>query len=188
MLKKPRCDVVLVNSNKGNDVKWGSLPWVIMCALAVAGVDQMSKRFVVHYVSEGEIIPIINGIFNLTLSYNRGAAFGFLSDIENPMVRQGLLWTATGLALVAVLYLYFKEYREDSRGRFGLALVLGGALGNMVDRFLTGQVVDFLDFIIFTYDFPIFNIADSALTIGVFLFIIVTFLDEKKAKKGHKAS
>jgi signal peptidase II len=134
-------------------------------------LDQLTKRIIVHNLSEGSIVSIIEGFFNLTLSYNRGVAFGFLSSIENTTLRVTILWTATLLACLAVAYMYIFEYKNSKTGKFGLALVLGGALGNMIDRLLLGEVVDFLDFHIASYHWPAFNIADSAICVGVCVLI-----------------
>lgn len=149
-----------------------SLMWAIMSILAVAGLDQMSKRFVVRYIEEGQLIPVVDGFFNLTLSYNRGAAFGFLAGIENDAIRMGVLWSATILAVIAVVYMFFREYSQDWIGQSALSLILGGALGNVVDRATMGEVVDFLDFYIGQYHWPAFNVADSAICVGVAILLV----------------
>ncbi len=150
----------------------GNVIWVALLILFVAGVDQLTKALVVLWFDEGEIWPIIQGAFNMTLTYNRGAAFGFLSSIHDDTVRVTLLWSATALALAAVIFMFLYEYGKDKLGQGALALVLGGAAGNMIDRVVIGKVVDFLDFYVGIYHWPAFNVADSAICIGVAILLI----------------
>ncbi len=147
----------------------------LLIVLAIAGLDQISKNLIVRSLVEGERIPVIEGLFNITLSYNRGAAFGILADIENNSVRIGLLWGATVFALVAVSFMYFVEYRDSRSGQVALALILGGAFGNIIDRVSLGEVVDFLDFYYSSLHWPAFNIADSSICIGVALLLVPKF-------------
>jgi signal peptidase II len=143
-----------------------------LIVVAVAGLDQISKNLIVRTLAEGENIPIIEGLFNLTLNYNRGAAFGFLANIENSTIRVSLLWGATILALCAVAFMFIFEYRGNSKGQIALSLILGGALGNIIDRFSLGEVIDFLDVYYRNHHWPAFNLADSAICIGVSLLLL----------------
>ncbi|HLR71137.1 MAG TPA: signal peptidase II [Pseudogracilibacillus sp.] len=153
-----------------------------LLAFIVILLDQWTKWLVVTYMNVREQIPIIENFFSITSHRNQGAAWGIL---QGQMV---FFYVVTVIVIIGIVYMMQKYALENKLLAISLSFILGGAIGNFIDRLFRKEVVDFLDFIIFTYDFPIFNIADSALTIGVFLFIIVTFLDEKKAKKGHKAS
>lgn len=151
-------------------------------AIIVIIIDQWTKWLIDKRMELYESIPIIENFFYITSHRNKGAAWGILQG------QMAFFYIITVVVIVGIIY-YMQKHAMDNRLlAISLSLLLGGAIGNFIDRLVRKEVVDFLDFIIFTYDFPIFNIADSALTIGVFLFIIVTFLDEKKAKKGHKAS
>ncbi len=121
-----------------------------------------------------EQIPIIENFFYITSFRNKGAAWGIL---QNQMT---FFYIITVLVIIGVIY-YLHKYGKSSIV-FGVALsfILGGAIGNFIDRLFRKEVVDFLDFIIFNYDYPIFNIADSSLVVGVILVAITIFLDEKK--------
>lgn len=126
-----------------------------------------------------ESIPIINDFFFFTSHRNKGAAWGILQD------QMTFFYIITVIVVIGIIY-YMEKYAKDHKAlAIPLSLILGGAIGNFIDRLFRKEVVDFLDVMIFTYDFPIFNIADSALSIGVVLLLIVTFLDERK-KKGQK--
>lgn len=128
----------------------------------------------------GEEITIINQFFSLTSHRNTGAAWGILEG-------QMAFFYIVTVVVVAGIIFYMQRYAKDSRGlAIALSLLLGGAIGNFIDRLFRQEVVDFFDFIIFGYDFPIFNIADSSLVIGVFLIIILTIIDELKKGKGKK--
>jgi len=119
-----------------------------------------------------ESIPIIDGWIHITSSRNRGAAFGIL---------QNQRWFFIVLTLVVILfivYYIYKMYQTHKLFSFALALILGGAIGNLIDRISTGSVIDFLDVTIINY--PIFNIADSSIVIGVILMIWELFFTKEK--------
>lgn len=129
-------------------------------------VDQFTKYIIETKMSLHESIPVIDGFFSITSHRNTGAAWGIASG------KLTFFIIITIVALVIYIYLYkdcnFKELLIYS---IALSLIVSGTLGNFIDRlFKDGKVTDFLDFIIFGYDFPIFNVADSCLVIGVFLF------------------
>lgn len=139
---------------------------IFSCIASVVLADQYTKYIIVQSLSLGEIIPVIDGIFNLTLTYNRGAAFGMLADLPDS-TRVVLLSSITLLAVVVVLYFLVMDYYHDIVAQFALGAILGGAAGNVIDRARLGQVVDFLDFYYGSYHWPAFNIADSAICVGV---------------------
>ena len=144
--------------------------WFALAA-AVVAADQATKAMVLARFSYGERLEL-TGFFNLVLVYNKGAAFSFLSDAagwQTPLL--------IGFAVVAVGILGTLIVRSPGRRLFctGLALILGGALGNLIDRFRYGQVVDFLDFHAAGWHWPAFNVADSAITIGAVLLILEGF-------------
>jgi signal peptidase II len=134
--------------------------------------DQITKLLIVSNIAIGEFIPVISNFFNLTLTYNKGAAFGILSGIENDTLRYLLLFGSTLLALVTIFFFILKEYLDDVLGQLAIGLIIGGAFGNILDRVRLGAVVDFLDFYIGTAHWPAFNIADSAICIGVFILVV----------------
>ena len=138
-------------------------------ALAVALIDQISKYWILRHFREYEVLNVWP-VFNLTLVYNRGAAFSFLADAGG---WQHYLFV--GLALVVSVLLVVWLWRLPPERRleaWGLSLVLGGALGNLVDRLVHGRVVDFLQWHWEEHYFPSFNLADSAITLGVILLLI----------------
>ncbi|MBX7137613.1 MAG: signal peptidase II [Oligoflexia bacterium] len=140
-------------------------------ALSITLLDQISKQAILDSVSLGQVIEVIPDFFNLTLAMNPGVAFGLFAGLSDGLRIAALIGT-TSLALAVVLYLLFVDYRRDPIGRAALALVLGGAFGNLVDRFRFGRVVDFLDLYLSDYHWPAFNLADSAICIGVVLLVI----------------
>lgn len=147
--------------------------------IAIAGfvivLDQITKALVLNQMELYQRIPIIPGFFNLTHVHNPGGAFGFLasnSSILRPIVFLGAALFALGL----ILYFYHKTPGSYRLLLIALAMVFGGAVGNLIDRFRMGAVIDFLDFYVGNYHWPAFNVADSAITIGagIFVFYIVT--------------
>jgi signal peptidase II len=111
-------------------------------------------------------------VFNLTLSFNRGAAFGLWSGLESGW-REIVLASTILLALGVVGFLLTRPYYQSKVTQIALAAILGGAIGNVIDRFIYGAVVDFLDFYLGSYHWPAFNIADSAICIGVGLLLFL---------------
>lgn len=154
-----------------------------MIYYAIAGLvilfDQLTKWLVVKNMELGERIEIIDPYFTLLSHRNRGAAWGMLEG------QMWLFYIVTAIVAVGIIYYFHKEAKDHPLFGISLMLLLGGAIGNFIDRLLSGEVVDFISVLIpvINYDFPIFNIADAALTIGVVLLIIHIFLDEKKNKK-----
>lgn len=148
-----------------------------LIAFIVLVIDQFTKWLVVQNMEIRESIPVIEGFFYLTSHRNAGAAFGIL---------QGQMWLfyIATIIVVGVVVYYIQVYGRENR-LFGisLGLVLGGAIGNFIDRVLFGEVVDFLDVYIFNYNYPIFNVADSALVVGVIMLIIHVIKEEKEQGK-----
>ena len=136
-------------------------------ALAIALLDQITKWAVVGTISRYESVSVINGFFSLVHLRNRGMAFGLMN---RPDLDFGFYFLTAGSAVAIVLLLaWFFKIREDAyRIIFGLSLILGGAVGNLIDRLRFREVIDFLDFYVGPYHWPTFNVADSAITIGVF--------------------
>jgi len=144
--------------------------WFVLAA-AVVLADQVTKSMVTSRFVEGERLEI-NAFFNMVLVYNKGAAFSFLANA--PGWQTPLL---IGFALVAIAIVVTLLVRSPERRMLscGLALILGGALGNVIDRLRFGKVVDFLDFHAAGWHWPAFNVADSAITVGAVLLILDGF-------------
>ena len=141
-------------------------------ACLVAVLDQITKFIILAWLDHGERVPVIDGFFDLTLTYNPGAAFGFLANVADDTLRHTLLGVTTFVALVAVLYVLVYDYYDDLIAQGALAAVIGGAIGNIIDRIRIGMVIDFLDFYIGTLHWPVFNIADTAICLGVAVLLM----------------
>jgi signal peptidase II len=145
-------------------------------AAAIVVADQVAKWAVLASFAPGER-RVLTGFLNLVLVFNKGAAFSFLADA--PGWQTPLLIAFSLIAAVIVSVLLLRSPGRQMLGA-GLALILGGALGNVIDRVRFGQVVDFVDFHAFGWHWPAFNIADSAITTGAGLLILEALLHEKR--------
>ncbi|WP_025027680.1 signal peptidase II [Caldalkalibacillus mannanilyticus] len=155
-------------------------------ALVVFLLDQGTKKLVMDRMALGESIPILSDIFFLTSHRNPGAAFGILPN------QRWFFIIVTIIVVIGIIYYLIKLKNTKKLLSISLGLILGGALGNFLDRVLYGEVVDFLDVKIrlgqFYYDYPIFNIADSALVIGVILLLLDTLKDSIREIKQNQAT
>jgi signal peptidase II len=140
-------------------------------------LDQFTKWQVARGMRLHESIPVIPDIFHLTYIRNSGAAFGFLAGSQAGF-RMVFFGLTSVLALVLLGTIYARLSGVDWIGQISVALVFGGALGNLIDRVRLGEVIDFLDFSIFGYHWPAFNVADTAITIGVALLLWHFFLQK----------
>ncbi|MBP8695943.1 MAG: signal peptidase II [Syntrophobacterales bacterium] len=142
----------------------------VITVLVIAVLDQVTKIYIDTHMTLHESIPVVQGFFNITYVRNPGAAFGFLAD-ASPTVRALFLIGVSILASGLIVYYIVKMKTEDILLTYGMSLILGGAVGNLIDRIRLGEVIDFLDVYISTYHWPAFNVADSAVTVGaVILF------------------
>ncbi|WP_295996130.1 signal peptidase II [Rugamonas sp.] len=143
-------------------------PWLGIAAIVIL-FDQLSKITVNKMLHLGEE-RLVTSFFNLTLAYNRGAAFSFLGSESG---WQRYLFTAIGIGAVAYIVYLLKKHAGQRLFCWALALIMGGAIGNVIDRLAYGHVIDFLDFHHAALGhFPAFNLADSAITLGAALFIL----------------
>jgi signal peptidase II len=144
--------------------------WFSLSALVIV-FDQLSKAWIVNHFAFGENLTVLS-VFNLVLAHNTGAAFSFLNDAGG-MQR----WLFSIIAVVASVWIIWLLRKHHTHMLFALALsmILGGALGNLIDRLSYGYVVDFLSFHWDEHYFPAFNLADSSITCGAFLLIIDSF-------------
>ncbi|ARQ06642.1 signal peptidase II [Macrococcoides canis] len=140
-------------------------------------VDQLTKYMIVKSMEIGESISIIGDILKITSHRNYGAAWGML---QNQMI---FFYIITVIVLIALCYFYYKEAADNLLMQSGLMLIFAGAIGNFIDRLFRGNVVDFIDTKIINYDFPIFNVADSCLTIGVFILLYELLFNQKEEKQ-----
>ena len=147
---------------------------VLIALLEFVG-DQVTKSLVEKSIAEYTVVPVLPGFFNLTHTKNTGVAFGIFSGSPAPW-KTALLIVVSAALIAAVVSFIWRSRRVHWEAGVGLALVLGGASSNLVDRIRTGQVVDFLDFYWRGYHWPAFNLADSAIVVGaIFLVIQVIF-------------
>ena len=154
--------------------------YLSLISLSVLFLDQAIKLYVHTKFYLGESIPVINGFFNLTYVRNKGAAFGFLKDAQYDL-RRFLLLTIPPVVLIIIVFIT-KDIKENKNlNGFFLALICGGTVGNYTDRIRYDYVVDFLDFYYGRHHFPAFNLADSAIVVG--LLGIFIFNKEKPESK-----
>ena len=139
--------------------------------LMVIGCDQATKLWIVDVFTLYESKEVVPGFFNLTYLVNNGAAFSILAG-QPALWRQLFFVAVASVALVLIMLAQRSFGRQSSWYSVALALIAGGAIGNLIDRVRLGHVVDFLEFYIGTYHWPAFNVADSAITVGVALFLI----------------
>jgi len=144
-------------------------------SLVVVVADQVTKWAATDTLlaAPGRKIMVIDRFFYLTLVHNRGAAFGMFP-------RQNILFIVLSLVTISVLLIFYRHlFSESSPARIAGGLILGGAVGNLIDRFRFDHVVDFLDFQFGSYHWPAFNIADSAICVGVTLLIVLVLFGKK---------
>ena len=146
---------------------------IIILSIILLVIDQVSKILVVKLIDINHAIEVIKNFFYLTYTHNTGAAFSILTG-------QRLFLILIAVVILIVLINYIRKNKvKEKLDIISFSLIIGGSLGNLIDRMVRGYVVDFLDFKIFGYDFPVFNLADTFIVIGVFLLLIVTFRKER---------
>ena len=137
-------------------------------------LDQISKTLIALKLNLYESKVIIPGFFNLTHVRNKGAIFGFFSHLDSFWI-YALLTTASLAAFVLVAYYFIKTPSSETFLKLSLSLILAGALGNLTDRIFRGSVIDFLDFYAKDWHWPVYNVADSCVTVGAVLLIYIFF-------------
>ncbi len=155
----------------------GMLPWLIL-AIIIILADQFTKTLIVGYYKLGDSTPVTS-FFNIVRAHNTGAAFSFLAGAGGWQ-----RWFFTGIGAVATIFILWmlRSHHGQKLFAFALACILGGAIGNVIDRLVHGYVVDFLDFFYGTWHFPAFNIADSAITVGATCLILDEILRVKRGR------
>ena len=152
------------------------LAWLLLPAVALAA-DLGSKAWILRTLAEGESLTVIKGFFYLTLGFNRGAIFGSLTWLPGPA--RAVLFAVAGAVAVIYFGKLFLARDTPSWDRVALGLILGGALGNGIDRFTRGSVVDFLDFVFGSWHYWTFNLADSCILVGAILFGVRALMASK---------
>ena len=147
--------------------KYGRL---LMIAGTIVIIDQITKAIVLAKMALYQSITVIPGFFSLTHIHNPGGAFGFLAQ-QDASIRIGIFILASSVAIFFIFLFYRQIPKTHPFLSAGLALIFGGAIGNLIDRLRFGKVVDFLDFYVGALHWPAFNVADSAITVGVAIFI-----------------
>ncbi|MDR3428722.1 MULTISPECIES: signal peptidase II [Silvimonas] len=142
--------------------------WLLI-ALAVIVLDQITKLLIQSHLQFGEMVSLIPGCFSFTLTYNMGAAFSFLANAGG---WQRHFFTVLALAVSVFIIVTLKKHHQQTRFSMALALILGGALGNVIDRVSYGHVIDFILVYWKNWYYPAFNIADSAICIGAVLLVL----------------
>ena len=157
------------------------LPPLLLISAVVIFADRLTKNWVSAHIPLGGAIPIIPRFLRITHWTNEGAAFSLFADTASPHV---VRWALVAFTLVAVLVIFIVLLRLGNQFTLtavALALILGGALGNVHDRILYGSVIDFIEVHIFTYHWPDFNVADSSVVTGVCLWLLDSILPHRKA-------
>jgi len=155
------------------------LKWLWLSGVVVL-LDQMSKIWVDLSLALHQSIPVIPS-FSITYAHNYGAAFSFLSDAGG---WQRWFFAVLAIAVSVGIIIYLNKLKsEEKLLAVSLSLILGGAIGNIIDRVLYGYVIDFLDVYYNVYHWPIFNIADSAITVGVGLMLIESFMEKEESEE-----
>jgi signal peptidase II len=164
----PEASMTMSTSRAPSPTWWR---WLFLAAVVIA-LDLATKAWIVALFREGQELPV-TGFFSFVLAYNTGAAFSFLAGHDGWQ-----RWLFTGVAIVASVFLVWMLRRGGNRLMMcGLALILGGALGNLWDRVAAGRVTDFLLFHYAGWSWPAFNVADSAITVGAAMLILDSFRD-----------
>lgn len=153
---------------------------IIICiSILLLLIDQISKLLVVKLIHINGSIELIKNFFYLTYTYNTGAAFSILTG-------QRIFLILIAIVILIVIFNYLRKNKIESKiEKIAFSLIIGGSIGNLLDRIVRGCVIDFLDFKILGYNFPIFNLADTFIVVGVFLLLIIT-LTRKEVKHDNR--
>lgn len=146
-------------------------------ALFVLMLDQWTKWLVVKKMELYESVTLIHNFLSITSFRNKGAAWGIL---QNQMM---FFYIVTVIVIIGIIYYLHRYVKDNHLQGIAIAFILGGALGNFIDRLFRKEVVDFIDVMIFSYDYPIFNVADSFLVIGVGLIFMATIIEERRGRE-----
>ena len=156
-------------------MNWSTLRWYSLSSFIIL-VDQLTKSLATKNLLYGEYVNIFSGL-NLILVHNTGAAFSFLSDAGG-WQRWLFLLVSLSVSIILIIWI-FRLKEQQLLESLSLALILGGAIGNLVDRIFLGYIIDFIDIYYKNYHWPVFNVADASITLGVVFFISKNFALKK---------
>jgi signal peptidase II len=157
------------------------LPWLLLISVLIVVADRVTKTLVSRHIPFGDAIPVIPHFLRITHWLNEGAAFSLFADSASPnAVRWGLI-AFSAIAAAAVFIALIRLGNRITITTFALALILGGAIGNLHDRIAYGSVVDFIEVHIFGYHWPDFNVADSSIVLGACLLLLDSMLPRKSS-------
>ena len=145
---------------------------ILLISVIIFAIDQMSKAIVDITLKVGQSIPVIKNFFYITYYHNTGAAWGILNNRISFLV-------ILSFVILLIIYRYMYSFKLNKRNTIAFGLLIGGIFGNLVDRIIFGHVKDFFDIYIFNYNYPIFNISDCAIVIGIVLLVIAVFKGEE---------
>jgi signal peptidase II len=154
-------------------------PWLLLAALII-GLDQATKLTAEYLLGYGQRVPVIAGFLDWTLFYNPGAAFSFLAEAGG---WQRWLFTALGIGASIWIISMLAQYGSQRLFCLSLTLIMGGALGNVIDRLLHGHVIDFILVHYGNWYFPAFNLADSAITVGAIMMVLDELRRVRKSRE-----
>lgn len=161
--------------------------WLLVIMAAVLAADQLTKHAIEKYTSPDYFRVVIPGVLNFVHTHNPGVAFSLFANAQSAMLRPALV--IFSVAVILFLVWLLAEERAGGRiGQTGMALILGGAVGNVLDRFTQRGVVDFIDLHISTYHWPTFNLADSAIVVGAALVLLELSRDWARPQKEQDSS
>ena len=164
------------------------LPWLLLLSAAIFSADRWTKTWVAEHISIGGAIPVFPGVLRITHWLNEGAAFSLFADSASPRAVRVALIVFTCVAALAVLIALVRMGNRLTLSTVALALILGGALGNVHDRVEYGSVIDFIEVHIFRYHWPDFNVADSAIVTGACLLLLDSLLPKRQEVSHSEAS
>ena len=156
------------------------LPWLLLVTAAIFTADRWTKTWVASHIAIGNAIPVLPGVLRITHWLNEGAAFSLFADTASPRIVRLALIVFTCVAALAVLIALVRLGNRVTLTTVALALILGGALGNVHDRIEYGSVIDFIEVHIFNYHWPDFNVADSAIVTGACLLLLDSLLPRRE--------
>ena len=148
----------------------------MISVILMVAFDQITKYLIATNMFVGDSFDVIGDFFSIHYVQNTGAGFSILEG------KMTFFYAITIFALCFLFYLLFNNESDSKIYHYAILMMIGGTFGNFIDRIFRHYVVDFLDFVIFGYDFPVFNVADCFLTIGVILFVLVTIYSERVNK------
>ncbi|HEY6837392.1 MAG TPA: signal peptidase II [Geobacteraceae bacterium] len=154
---------------------------LLIVSVIVLVLDQTTKLYIDRHMEIYNSITVVENFFNITYLRNKGAAFSFLATFPYRLQ----FFILVSLVAIGVIIAVFRRLRSDQRfAAFSLALIFSGALGNLIDRVRLGEVIDFLDAHWYDHHWPAFNVADSAICVGVFLLAVDMYLEERRHRPG----